>query len=757
MRRQFAYAFVAVFASCAAATRGDDTFFRERVAPILESRCITCHEGSKPKGGLSLASSASFTKGGDSGPAIVPGQPDESLLIEYISGDEPQMPQDDAPLSASEVATIREWIAAGAEWPAELELIDKRQRDRNWWSLQPLVQPPVPNVQGDWIRTPIDAFILSRLEANNLSPSPEADRRTLIRRLYFDLIGLPPTFDEVQAFVADSDPRAYERLVDRLLASPHYGERWGRHWLDVVHYGDTHGYDKDKLRPNAWPYRDYVIHALNDDRPYSRFVEEQVAGDVLYPGTADGIVATGFLVAGPFDFVGQIEVAEGTLAKAITRNLDRDDMASTTIATFNSMTAHCARCHNHKFDPITQEDYYSLQAVFAGIDRADRPYGNNKEPSPSGRGQGEGAPVPANSPSPQPSPQGRGSSQSTGLVFAAATDFAPQGQFVPTKGKPRPVHLLTRGSEKDPGAEVGPGTCGYLSELDARFAIDVSAGEGPRRAALAKWLVDRQNPLTWRSIVNRVWQYHFGRGIVDTPNDFGRMGSLPTHPELLDWLAAEFRDGPQSLKRLHRLICTSAVYRQSSNGNPAFERQDGANQYLWRMNRRKLEAETVRDSVLAVAGKLDTKMGGPGYYAFGFINDESPHYNYDAYDPDDPSSHRRSVYRLIVRSVPDPFMATLDCADASASVARRNETVTPLQSLALLNNRFMVRMAEHFATRITSLGNDNATRLRAACRLALSRDPTPTELAPLVTYAERHGLANTCRLIFNMNEFVFVD
>lgn len=707
--------------------RADDSFFRSRVAPILEARCVTCHEGAKPKGGLSIVSAKHFNLGGDSGPPVVAGKPEESLLLDYISGDDPEMPKDDAPLSAAEVANIREWIESGAAWPDGVELFDKKQRDRNWWSLSPLARPSLPALQSEWIRTPIDAFVLAKLHEQQLSPSPETDRRTLIRRLYFDLIGLPPSFEEVEAFVADNDPQAYDKLVDRLLMSPHYGERWGRHWLDVVHYGDSHGYDKDKLRPNAWPYRDYVIRAFNDDKPYSRFVEEQVAGDVLYPGTPDGIIATGFLVAGPFDFVGQIEVAEGTLAKAITRNLDRDDMASTTIATFNSMTAHCARCHNHKFDPITQEDYYSLQAVFAGIDRADRAYG-----------------VVSNSESPL-------------VVFAAASDFPPEGQFTPTKGKPRPIHILKRGNESDLGPEVGPGTCGYLPDLETRFELDNSAGEGPRRAALARWLIDKRNPLTWRSIVNRVWQYHFGRGIVDSPNDFGRMGSLPTHPELLDWLAADFRDGTQSIKQLHRLICTSAVYRQSSLGNTAHEKIDGANQFLWRMNRRKLEAETLRDSVIAVAGKLDPTPGGPGYQAFGFIDDHSPHYKYDEYDPNNPLSHRRSVYRLIVRSVPDPFMATLDCADASALVAKRNETVTPLQSLALLNNKFMVRMAEHFATRITPLGNDNRERLLAACRLALSREPTDAELAKLSAYADQHGLANTCRLIFNMNEFVFVD
>ncbi len=711
----------------AGVVRADERFFQERVAPIFEARCVHCHEGAKPKGGLSLVTADRLQAGGDSGPAVVAGKPDESLLLEYVSGDEPQMPKGERPLSAAEVATIRKWIVDGAEWQAGIELTDKRQYDLDWWSLRPLNRPSPPAAQSEWIRTPIDAFILAKLQERKLAPSPGADRRTLIRRLYFDLVGLPPSFEEVQEFVTDPDPRAYEKLVDRLLESPDYGERWGRHWLDVVHYGDTHGYDKDKVRPNAWPYRDYVIRAFNDDKPYGRFVEEQIAGDVLYPGAADGIIATGFIAAGPFDFVGQIEVAEGTQSKAITRNLDRDDMVTATIGTFNSMTAQCARCHNHKFDPITQEDYYSLQAVFAGVDRADRPY-------PSGGGTAAG-----------------------GVVFAAASEFEPQGAFVPTRGKPRAVNVLKRGSEKDPGAEVGPGACGYLPELGARFHVDDPTSEGARRAASAHWLVDNRNPLTWRSIVNRVWQYHFGRGIVDSPNDFGRMGALPTHPEMLDWLAAEFRDGRQSLKELHRLICTSAVYRQSSGGNAEFERLDGANQFLWRMNRRRLEAEAVRDSVLMVAGKLDAARGGPPFQAFGFKDDHSPHYNYEEYNPDDLRSHRRSVYRTIVRSVPDPFMATLDCADSSALVARRNETLTPLQSLALLNNPFMVRMAEHFAERIEPEGVGTAEQLAAAWRLAFSREPTNLELAPLVEFTDRRGMANACRLIFNMNEFVFID
>ena len=706
--------------------RADEAFFRDSIAPLLEAHCLSCHYGPEPKGGLSLETAERLLIGGDSGSAVVPGKPDESLLLEAISGDEPAMPQDGKPLSAPEVAAIADWIAAGASWPEGVTLVDRKAYDLDWWSLQPLVQPPVPEPRSDWIRTPIDSFILAALREHGLEPSPQADRRTLIRRLYFDLVGLPPAPEEVEAFIADGDPQAYEQLVDRLLASPHYGERWGRHWLDVARYGDTHGYDKDKVRPNAWPYRDYVIRAFNQDKPYGRFVEEQVAGDVLYPDSDDGVVATGFIVAGPFDFVGQIEVAEGTLAKAITRNLDRDDMVAATLGTFNSMTAQCARCHNHKFDPISQEDYYSLQAVFAGVDRADRPYGGS-----------------------DPATQRR--------TFAAANDFPPQGTFTPTHGVPRPIYLLNRGNEADPGAQVGPGACGYLPELGSRFDLAANAGEGARRAALARWLVDQRNPLTWRSIVNRVWQYHFGRGIVDSPNDFGRMGGLPTHPELLDWLAAGFRDGQQSIKQLHRLICMSAVYRQSSAGNPKFDQLDGGNQYLWRMNRRKLEAEAVRDAVLSIAGKLNPTPGGPGFRAFGFRDDESPHYDYEQYDPDDPQTHRRSVYRLIVRSVPDPLMTALDCADSSAAVAKRTETLTPLQSLAMLNNKFMVRMAEHMAQRIEALGANPAQQLTAAWRLAFARAPEPDELSALVAYADRHGLPSACRLIFNANEFVFID
>jgi len=971
-----------------AAEDGED-FFRKEIAPILTQRCVSCHQGEEPKGDVDLTAAQEVVEGRGDGWVVVAGKPEESRLLEVVVGDRPEMPKSGDPLTAQQVEVLRKWILHGAAWPKDLVL---RGEPTDWWSLRALVRPPVPRLSDEdqkWVRTPIDALVLARLREKSLAPAPEADRRTLIRRLSYDLIGLPPAPEEVEAFLAEPDPQAYEKLVDRLLASPRYGERWGRHWLDVVHYADTHGYDKDKLRPNAWPYRDYVIRSLNEDKPYGRFVEEQLAGDALHPDSPDAIVALGFLAAGPFDWVGQIEVAEGTTEKKQVRNLDRDDMVASTMNSFVSLTAQCARCHDHKFDPISQEDYYSLQAVFAAVDRADRPYDADPqvarrraelerriremaarkesveaniraqagepltsldkrlaelkkqadssqrpefgyhsqieprddtikwvqvdlgEPTPiaeivyvgchddfGGIGAGFGFPLrykieicddpqfaagavaivdrtAADVPNPGTAPQtvavgqrraryvrvtatklasrtndhifalaelivrtpdGRNAAMgkevtaldsieapvrwsrknlvdghypgavpddrraeivrletqrqellaktvdettrreqtrldgelqrarqelaslpSPGMVYAAATEFTAIGNLRPTGGTPRPIHVLKRGNVEAPGEEAAPGTVACAAGLPSRFALEPDYGEQDRRAALARWITDPRNPLTWRSIVNRVWHYHFGAGIVDTPNDFGRMGSEPTHPELLDWLAVEFRDGGQSLKRLHRLIVASAAYRQSCRHHPEYAKIDGGNRFLWRMNRRRLEAEAIRDAVLTVSGKLDARMGGPGFQAFGLKDDHSPHYLYRQHDPDDRASHRRSVYRFVVRSVPDPFMTTLDCADPSINVAKRNETLTPLQALALLNNKFMVRMAEHFAARVQGAAGTPPEQIEAAYRLALGRVPTSQETQVLVEVARKHGLANVCRAIFNLNEFVFVD
>jgi hypothetical protein len=629
-----------------------------------------------------------------------------------------------------------------------------------------------------WPRGEIDRFILAALEGKGFKPSPEADRRTLIRRLFFDLIGLPPAPDEIDAFVADADPLAYEKLVDRLLDSPHYGERWARHWLDVARYGETHGYDKDKPRPNAWPYRDYVIRAFNADKPYERFVQEQIAGDVLFPGTTDGIEALGFIAAGPWDFIGHAELGEDKIDGKIARHLDRDDMVAGTINALMSLTVHCAACHDHKFDPISQEDYYSLQSVFAALDRADKPYFEHpdiarrhadllsRQRELDARLKTADAQVK------------EGVTQQLAQVAAelkklpnprlvyAGTVHRGDGRFAGTGasgGRPREIRVLARGDVTRPGKVVVPGAIAAVRGPSTRFELRSDHSEGERRAELARWISDRENPLTWRSIVNRVWLYHFGRGIVDTPSDFGQMGDLPTHPDLLDWLAVEFRDGGQSLKKLHRLIVTSATYRQTSSVTPeataiGATAQDAGNVYYWRMNRRRLEAEAIRDSLLEISGKLDRTMFGPSFQDFVIEKPEhSPHYQYHLHDPNDPRSHRRSVYRFLVRSQQQPLMAALDCADPSIAVDKRNHTVTPLAALAMLNNQLTVAMAPHFAARVEKSAAGLDAQVTTAVRLALGRDPSPMELERLAGYAREHGLANMCRLIFNLNEFVFVD
>ncbi len=787
---------------------------------LLTARCQVCHNDQIRSGGLSLTTMAHMRKGGSHGPAVVPGKPGESMLYRQISGAPPAMPKQGEPLTKDQVESIRQWILNGAPW------IESGQ----WWSLQPLTRPLPPRTESAWVRTPIDAFVLAKLQEKGLLETREADRRTLIRRLTYDLHGLPPTSEEVDAFVADQSPDAYEQLVDRLLASPRYGERWGRHWLDAAHYGESHGYDKDKPRRNAWPYRDYVIRSFNADKPYAKFVQEQLAGDVLFPDDPDATIALGFIAAGPWDYVGHAELREGTTDKEITRVLDRDDMVTVAMSSLVSMTAHCARCHDHKFDPISQDDYYSLQAVFAGVDRADRPFDRDPEtfrrrnrlmakqrtlaatlrPLEDSAAQVStpeiealdkqvaqwkeiNATDPANRPADikqhiadaairraalvnaalPPSTvtemkrlrseiasvgqdiKGLGKPQ---WVYAAANYFEPQGTFR-FAITPRPVTVLARGSVESPGPVARPGALSCVPGLKARFDVDADAPEGNRRAAFAHWITDPNNPLAWRSIVNRVWHYHFGAGLVDTPNDFGHMGSLPSHPELLDWLAVEFRDSGGSFKKLHKLIVMSSVYRQSSAGNPANEVKDADNRYLWRANRQRLDAEELKDTILAVSGKLDHTMGGPSVEQFFFKDDHSPVYDYARFDPDAPGNYRRSVYRFIVRSVADPFMERFDCPDVSMVTAKRTTTITAIQALALMNNPFVLKQVEHLAERVAAAGEKDgpSTYVRTAFRLTLQREPNPREEKTLTDYLAREGLPNLCRLLVNTNEFMFVD
>ncbi len=951
---------------------------------------MACHGPEKQKSGYRLDRRDDALKGGESGEAAIhPGNSANSPVLRFVSGEDsdmlmPPKKSTQKPLSPAQIETLREWIDQGAQWPEENQTA--RRDPLDWWSLRPLSTPAVP----DSSVHPVDAFLRVRLREKGLSPSPGADKAVLLRRVSFDLTGLPPSLEELAGFLEDKAPDAYERAVDRLLASPRYGERWARHWLDIVHYGDTHGYDKDKPRMNAWPYRDYVVRALNEDKPYARFVQEQIAGDVLFPQTQDGIQALGFLAAGPWDFIGHAEVSEKKVDGKIARHLDRDDMVANTIGTFCSTTIHCAQCHNHKFDPITQEDYYSLQAVFAAVDRADKKYfadpgltaryavleaqvrdladkrkelekelvalagkpfqaiedkisalgkaattnpgaefGYHSSVSPNqdvvkwvqvdlgantpiervvlhpcfdtfnqiGEGFGfplryrveaselpdfkgdvvviadrtradvrnpgivpqefltngvnaryvrvtavrlaprkndfifalgemrvldttganaalgkdvtgldsiearprwsvrnlvdasmpedpgtvltqlraERARILASAGSADQQKQLREITESAkkakaelerfpkpDVVYAATVHYG-AGNFRGTGGsggKPRPIFLLSRGQVTQPKAEMFPGALSALGFEKARFLIAADAPEGERRAALARWITHPQNPLTWRSIVNRIWQYHFGRGLAETTSDFGRNGSPPSHPELLDWLAGQFRDGGGMMKSFHRLLVTSAAYQQVSQANSAAESIDADNALLWRQNRRKLEAEALRDTVLSVSGKLDLTMGGSGWQDFVIEHPaHSPHYQYHLADPEDPKTWRRSVYRFLVRSQTQPWMSALDCADPSTRVDKRNESLSAPQALALLNNGFMVSQARHFARRVETerSGKSLEEKVRHAHWLALGYEPGPEKLGVFVPFTESHGLSNLCRLLLNLNEFAFVD
>lgn len=732
----------------------DQRLFVDQVAPILERRCLSCHRGDAAKGGLSLETLARLKAGGESGSVISFDNVAESLLLAQVSGEKPAMPQNAPPLSAAEIALLKTWIERGMPWPNGVTLKDRRHEHELWWSLQPLKKHPIPTSNSSKPPHPIDAFIQAKQTPLGLSLSPEADRRTLIRRLSFDLLGLPPSPQEIHAFLGDNATDAYERLVDRLLASPHYGERWCRHWLDVAHYGDTHGFDKDKRRELAWPYRDYVVSSFNSDKPYGAFVQEQLAGDVLLKGSPEGIVATGFIVCGPWDFVGQVELAEGTVDKLITRNLDRDDMVAQAFSTFCSLTVHCARCHDHPFDPISQGEYYSCQAIFAGVERAnvsrdpvERRHERDRLTKRLERLESQRATTKADV-------------KAIDLeVIALKAQLSllpkPLEVYAVKSIPPRDVRLLVRGDVRNPRELVPPAPLSLLRNVPSSFPTSVMSREGERRGALAEWIAHPGNPLTWRSIVNRVWHYHFGRGIVESTNDFGHMGSLPTHPELLDWLALDFLEHGQSMKHLHRVIVTSRAYRQSSSSDDRKNSIDSSNRLWWRMNRRRLDAESIRDAVLAVSGKLDRTLGGPGFDLFAFQDDHSPRYLYEQHNVDDPRSFRRSLYRFIVRSAPDPFFECLDGADPSLAVPVRDETLTPLQSLALLNDPFLLRQAQYLARRADA--QDPRESIDRIYQFTLGRSATPSEIADATAYVARHGLDRFCRLMWNANEFLFVD
>ncbi len=874
-----------------------------------------------------------------------------------------------------------------------------------WWSLRPLVGPPVPAAGH-----PVDAFINTALQEKGLTPAPPADARTLVRRMYFDVHGLPPSPEEVEAFAAAwlEDPAAaVSRLTDHLLASPRYGERWARHWFDVIHFADSHGFEHDVFRENAWRYRDYVIAALNTDTPWPRFIREQLAADVFYPEEPRLTAALGFLGAGTYD-----QSAAGTAITSF-EYLDRDDLVTQTMAAFVSTTANCARCHAHKFDPITQEDYFALQAVFAGIGKGDITYDEDaavakkrrhwtalkeaaarqdaavllneenaalvaaweKERGPAvpwrpllpevfislegttlerldggallssgarpdkdvftitaAPGAGEISAIrldllphdslPAKGPGRpdngnvhlsefevQVFRAASGKAEKTGIK-RAASDFDQEGYGIagaidgkpatswaihPREGQPhaavfelseklkleaadrlvitlrqlqggshllghfklsaaagdsaaltllpeavtaalsippdkrtpeqrlavaafvlerkaadalaalppqaavwaaakaaknergvitytepRAIHVLYRGELDKPREAAAPGALSAVAALPARFALPDATEESARRAALAEWIARRENPLTWRSAVNRVWHYHFGRGLCDTPSDFGRMGGVPSHPALLDWLAVWFRDEAKgSLKALHKLILTSATWRRSSQcavlsaQSPAGTtdhcelstehyshntRQDPNNTLHWRGNRTRLDADCIRDAILAVSGRIDLTMGGPGAQHFTMRPgpQSTPVLDYNAFDWSQPAGARRSIYRVVWRGIADPFMEALDFPELGLLAPARGFSASALQSLALFNNPFVLHHSQCLAQRLeqeTAAGD----RVRQLFRFTLQREPTAQEHKEFAALTERSGLAAAARVIFNSNEFLFLD
>ena len=961
----------------AVASLGAAVDFDREIRPLLQERCVECHGSKKVKANLRLDAKMHAVKGGESGPAFVAGNPAKSLLFDRITTQdaETKMPPKGEPLTSAQTEKVRQWIAEGAVWPENAaDQAARRDPRLDHWSVQPL--------RKDFgTAKSVDDFVSARLKVAGLRMSPEADRRTLIRRLSFDLHGLPPSPERVEAFVRDDSPDAYAKLVDELLASPRYGERWARHWLDIAHYADTHGFERDQLRPNAWRYRDYVVASLNADKPYDRFIREQIAGDVLTPADPEAIIATGFLAAGPWDFVGQVETKSDMLKRAA-RAGDLDDMVTQVVTSTMAVTMNCARCHDHKLDPITQREYYGLWAIFAGVKREDRhvdpkeqvhydrekaaleqrlselrsdiarlsgegfalasllPVGTGIDRSngeitkkeqhylrdiranvlqrvakvpgvlgvflPDGKadikvddrivlkglpktsghawdtianrplqGQrttkldgidyaakgrtllglhanggitfdlekirrlsglregrltgvvGFGAsetaaetkadltvfvdeqikfqrlrlrkketvaldvPIPADARTltlvatdggdgigsdllfigdPKLEPTAKESQLSSAdaerlkslRAEAKAADAAvkqlkaPAMVYAAVPQKEIPVIKVNRrGNPEDLGEEVTPTAFGWVKHAPPALGGN-DRPEGERRHAFAEWITHPDNPLTRRTIVNRLWHHHFGQGIVTTPSDFGLGGDRPSHPELLDWLAEELRRNDWRLKPVHRLIVTSATYRQSSLAqDPKAAGLDSSNRLLWRQNPRRLDAESLRDSVLAVSGKLDLTMGGPGFKDFDYVEAYAPIYNYVS--PDKPELWRRSIYRFVVRTTPHTFMAALDCPDPANLTPARNRTTTATQALALSNNEFMLRQARHLATRVENEGGPGAAGVDRTFALAFQRAPTASERQAAVSLVNEQGLFALCRALLNANEFAYLD
>jgi hypothetical protein len=783
-------------------------FFNKKIRPLLETNCFTCHghKSGKSKGHLVVDSLGALLKGGDSGPAIAPGRPEDSLLLKAVGyRDEDLRMPPKGKLADDQVAMLRDWVKMGAPWPGSSE--EKATRtpgkitaaDRQWWAFKPLRVPALPRPSDPaWQHNPIDCFIRQRLDAEGLQPAPPADRAALIRRVTFDLIGLPPTPEEVAAFVSDASPDAYETLVERLLANPRYGERWARHWLDLVRYAESDGFRHDAYRPNAWRYRDYVIRAFNSDKPYDRFVREQLAGDEIAPDDPEALVATGFLRHTIYEY--NQRDARGQWQDML------NDVTDVTADVFLGLGMGCARCHDHKFDPILQRDYYRLQAFFAAMFPRDVPLASRQQVAAYQAKSKEWdertislrqrieelehkekarlenmmiAKFPDDIQSMMRKPDADRlplEKQLAALVFRQVQYEWDHMKLKDAEQKkhdellkeltkhnslrpppyPEALTMQDVGSES-PLTHMPKKTAailpGFLTILDDRPSVITPPPGGTstgRRLALANWLTRPDHPLTTRVIVNRIWQYHFGRGLVATSSDFGRLGEPPSHPELLDWLAERFVADGWSFKKMHRLLVTSMTYRQSATSPPsdASLKKDPENRLWWKMATRRLDAEQIRDAILATTGRLDLEMGGPGV---------------EAKEP------RRSIYVKVRRNTREPLFDVFDTPEGFASTAQRNVTTTPTQALLMFNSSFLLGEAKAFAERLQRDGA--ADPIDQAYHLALGRGISSEEKAQAEDFirdqmrripgqpdlARRAAFVDFCHALLNANEFLYVD
>ncbi len=801
--------------------------FRETVEPMLKAACTTCHSAATHTSGFNLEGVDGLLKGGSKfgSKVIVPGNAKASALVAYLRGTtQPRMPMGGEALPEAQIKAVEMWINQGAKIDAA----------RLGWPYTPLVAQKIPGVKNAaWTRNAVDNFVLARLEAKGLKPARPASKIALLRRVYADLIGLPPSPSEASAFLSDASPDAYPNLVDKLLADPRYGERWARHWLDLVRYADSDGFENDGARPRAWRFRDYVIRAFNQDKPYDRFLKEQIAGDELYPDDADAITATGYARLAPWDSLSTDPPQR--------RQDFLNDVTDTTGSVMLGLTVGCAKCHNHKYDRVTQADYYQMQAFFTPLQWRDTRLPNTNTDPPELKpklayAQAHLAPLQSEmktlrdthranvlalkqqkaKPGEKLTVSDEEIEQSIRKTQEARFDelrgqidhwereiqsLEPYAEAVTDDSRPPITHILLRGSLLTPGPDAPPAFVASLAGGEAKPANVTPPAKGRttgRRTALANWIASAANPMTARVMVNRMWQHHFGRGIVGTPSDFGRNGDRPTHPELLDWLANKFTDGGWSLKKMHRLMLLSSTYQQSTQTDALNVKADPTNRLLWRMNRIRLEGESLRDSILTVSGRLNSSGGGPGVYpklSEEVLATGSTHKWGMSSDED---GRRRTVYVFNRRSLALPIVEAFDGPNMVDSCPRRSTTTIAPQALALFNGDFSREEARHFAERVQKeAGDDPIRQITQAYQIALIRKPTAAQQTLALDFlqkqtrlhlgdgqankpagvrlvtnmpnqtpapdvktlkaAQQMALADLCHVLLNTNEFIYLD